>query len=126
MIRRLVLEGGGSPYLLVPARGRRGHYTHDTREWYWSRKATNGSKGLRSLLGDPKLTMYESTRHYFTTQAVLDGAPIHFLATHLGHSDNGETLMRYYARLNDDQSDGMREFFASRRADSDPEGELNS
>lgn len=110
-------EGVGSPFVFNTRQGRLRHYTVDSRKHYWGKSAEDDGQGLRlrDLLADPTTTMYETTRHYFTTRAVREGAAVPILAKHLGHSDTGETLMKYYNRLKDRHAqDAMASFFAAR------------
>lgn len=121
VLRRCIFDanagGVGSPFVFNTPQGRLGHYTVSSRSHYWG-KDQDESKGIRirDLLDDPSVTMYEATRHYFTTCAVREGVPLPILAKHLGHADNGETLMKHYNRLKDTHAqDQMADFFASRR-----------
>jgi integrase len=85
--------GNGSPFIWTDPE--RGHWTHGTRDYWWTWKG-DGGPTLRSLVGGA--TMYRATRHHWASKAVNEMGLTPYQASLLyGHSDGGKLLVETYA-----------------------------
>jgi integrase len=85
--------GNGSPYIWTDPE--REHWTHNTRDYWWTWKG-DGGPTLRSLVGDA--TMYRATRHHWASKAVNEMGLSPYQASLLfGHCDGGKLISEIYA-----------------------------
>jgi integrase len=85
--------GNGSPYIWTDPE--RDHWTHGTRDYWWTWEG-DGGPTLRSLVGGS--TMYRATRHHWASKALNEMGLSPYQASLLyGHSDGGKLLVDTYA-----------------------------